>query len=65
MERRPFSGSVATLAAIPLLGGLSWAARAHDGPDDGPEPSGERWCNNGTALDFVPEDEDLPELRTA
>lgn len=22
--------------------------------DDGPEPSGERWCNNGLALTFVP-----------
>jgi len=32
--------------------------------DDGPPPRGERWCNNGLALRFVPRAETLPELRS-
>lgn len=30
--------------------------------EDGPAPRGERWCNNGLALNYIPEGQPLPDL---
>lgn len=66
---QPIAGHVATKRDFKLI----WprteyhCARCggHQGHvfDDGPRPRGERWCNNGLALRFIPEGSALPALR--
>jgi peptide-methionine (R)-S-oxide reductase len=66
---RPIAGHVATKDdnAIGMTRTEYHCARCggHQGHvfDDGPEPTGLRYCNNGVALRFIPEGEKLPALR--
>lgn len=67
---RPIAGHIATKKDFKMI----WprteyhCARCggHQGHvfDDGPPPRGQRWCNNGVALDFVPKAQPLPALRS-
>ena len=67
---RPIAGHVATRRDVKLI----WprteyhCARCggHQGHvfGDGPPPRGQRWCNNGVALAFVPKGRPLPSLRS-
>jgi peptide-methionine (R)-S-oxide reductase len=66
---RPIEGRIATKLDLKLV----WPrteyhcirCEGHQGHvfDDGPEPTGLRYCNNGLALNFIPETKPLPELR--
>ncbi len=66
---RPIEGNVATKRDFKLLLPRTeyHCARCggHQGHvfRDGPAPTGQRYCNNGVALRFVPEGEPLPSVR--
>jgi peptide-methionine (R)-S-oxide reductase len=65
---RPIEGHVGTKRDFKLLVPRTeyHCARCggHQGHvfEDGPPPTGQRWCNNGVALRFVPAGEPLPAL---
>jgi len=66
---RPLSGHVGTKTDYKLIAPRTEyhciRCGGHQGHvfDDGPPPTGQRWCNNGVALKFVPDGEPLPHLR--
>lgn len=67
---RPVEGAIATSRdfklIIPRTEYHCARCTGHQGHvfEDGPPPTGQRWCNNGLALRFIVKGEPLPELRT-